>query len=278
MDMIEKTNRGISGSTLKIIAIVTMFIDHVGATIVQGELFNLTYDYATMNIIFNLGLIMRIIGRLAFPIFCFLLVEGFLHTKNIKKYALRLFIFAFISEIPFDFAFYKKFFAWQHQNVFFTLFIGLVVISGINIVLKRFADKKPLCTLLAFVIAVAGMVLAEFLKCDYAALGILVIVILYMFHSKKSTSALLVSIIFVAYCINPAISTYKQLVAYDIVNTNIYAFVFYMLSTITQAFACLGFIPIHFYNGEKGLSLKYFFYAFYPAHLLLLGIIVNYIM
>ncbi|GEM_PF-758212 len=87
MDMIEKTNRGISGSTLKIIAIVTMFIDHVGATIVQGELFNLTYDYATMEIIFNLGLAMRIIGRLAFPIFCFLLVEGFMQTLKSMHYA-----------------------------------------------------------------------------------------------------------------------------------------------------------------------------------------------
>lgn len=255
-----------------------MFIDHIGATIVQGELYYLPYDYSIMQIIVTIGFAMRFIGRLAFPIFCYLLVEGFLHTKNIKKYAVRLFIFALISEIPFDFAFYKTFFAWRHQNVFFTLFIGILVMYGIEFSYKPFKDNRPLYSLLVFSVIVVGMVVAELIKCDYASLGILVILILYLFHRNKSLATALVCVVFVAYCINPAISMYNQLEIYGFRTTNFYAFTYYMLISVLQGFACLAFIPIHFYNGKKGLSLKYFFYAFYPVHLLLLGIIVNYIM
>lgn len=278
MDTIKRPNKGISGSTLKIIAIVTMFIDHIGATIVQGELYALPYDYSIMKIIIAIGMAMRFIGRLSFPIFCYLLVEGFLHTKNVKKYAIRLFLFALISEIPFDFAFYKTFFEWQHQNVFFTLFIGILVMYGIDFFKKRFKDNRPLCSLLVFAVIVAGMIMAEFLKCDYSSLGILVILILYLFHDNKSLATAFVCIIFITYCINPAITMYNELEVYGYRTNNFYAFAFYMMISVLQAFACLGFIPIHFYNGKKGLSLKNFFYAFYPVHLLLLGIIVNYIM
>ena len=277
MEIVEKPNKGLSGSTLKIIAIVTMFIDHIGAIIVQGELYSLPYDYSTMKIIFSLGITMRLIGRLAFPIFCYLLVEGFLHTKNIKKYAIRLFIFALISEVPFDFAFYKTFFAWQHQNVFFTLFIGILVMYGIDFIRNRFKENNQASSLLSFATIVIGMVIAELIRCDYAALGILVMVFLYLFHHKKNLGSLIVCIIFIAYCTSPAIAMYKQLEVYGYRTNNFYAFAYYMLTSVLQAFACLAFIPIHFYNGKKGLSLKYFFYAFYPVHLLLLGIIASYI-
>ena len=93
---------------LKIIVLLSMIIDHYGA-------------------IFHSGVDMyRIIGRLAFPIYAFLLVEGYSHTSNVKKYASRLFLFALISECPFDLAFYSKL-EFMHQNIFFTLFIGLVL-------------------------------------------------------------------------------------------------------------------------------------------------------
>lgn len=278
MDVIEKRDKGLSGSTLKIIAIITMFIDHVGASIVQGELYYLHLNYEAMQIIFNIGMVMRLIGRLAFPIFCYLLVEGFKHTKSIKKYAIRLLIFALISEIPFDLAFYKTFFAWQHQNVFFTLFLGVLVMYGVDYFMKRFKDKKLISALLSFTVIAVGMIIAELINCDYASEGILIIVVLYLFYGKKNLGAILVSVILVAYCINPAIAMYKRLVLYGYNKTNLYVFVYYMLSSALEAFASLAFIPIHYYNGKRGLSTKYFFYIFYPAHLLLLGIIVNYIM
>ena len=137
-----KEKRGISGSTLKLIAIITMLIDHTAATILDRTLIarglgNLsgdvqaTQDFLVQNgTLYGIDMARRLIGRLAFPIFCFLLIEGFLHTRNVWKYAIRLGVFALISEIPFDLAFHAKFFYFQYQNVFFTLLIGVLVMIG----------------------------------------------------------------------------------------------------------------------------------------------------
>ena len=125
---------GISGSTLKIIALVTMLTDHIGAAIIEpvliqkAERMHIQWgSYSDLILIDKtLGtayIAMRYIGRIAFPIFCFLLVEGFLHTRNVRRYAFRLFLFALISEIPFDLAFHHQLFCMDYQNVFFTLFI-----------------------------------------------------------------------------------------------------------------------------------------------------------
>jgi hypothetical protein len=149
-----KEKRGISGSTLKLIAIITMLIDHTAATILDRTLIvrgmgNLsgdvqaTQDFLIENAtLFEINMIMRLIGRLAFPIFCFLLIEGFLHTRNIWKYAIRLGVFALLSEIPFDLAFHAKFFYFQYQNVFFTLLIGLLVMIGFKTITDKARDKK----------------------------------------------------------------------------------------------------------------------------------------
>ena len=101
---------GLNSFWLKMIAITTMLIDHVGAVLLP--------QYP----------ILRIIGRIAFPIFCFLLVEGFMHTHDVIRYMTRIGLFALISEIPFDLLFYGRILDGTHQNVFFTLFIGLVML------------------------------------------------------------------------------------------------------------------------------------------------------
>ena len=131
--------KGISGSTLKMIAIVTMLIDHIGAAVLArllmvnglGELDQTNTDaimqwLSANGALYGTYTVMRMIGRVAFPIFCFLLVEGFLHTHDVKKYAMRLGLFALLSEIPFDLAFSSKILEFNYQNVFFTLFIGLL--------------------------------------------------------------------------------------------------------------------------------------------------------
>ena len=147
-----KERKGISGSTLKIIAIITMLIDHIGAGVLGRLLvvrgmneaadLNAWIDAnSTLVITYQM---MRFVGRLAFPIFCFLLIEGFEHTHDVKKYALRLLSFCLVSEIPFDLLFNVKILESGYQNVFFTLFIGLMVMWGFQVVenQERFAKFK----------------------------------------------------------------------------------------------------------------------------------------
>lgn len=155
-----------SGGTLKIIAIVSMLIDHTAAVLVEPG----TTQYNIMR---------SYIGRLAFPIFCFLLVEGFIHTKDIRKYALRLGIFALVSEIPFNLAFMGDAYDTYHQNVFFTLFIGLLVLIGI----KAFDKYKVVC----IGIIIVGCLLAKYLKTDYNYMGVLMILCFYYFRDNIAT-------------------------------------------------------------------------------------------
>lgn len=218
----------LSGSTLKILAIIIMAIDHFGAVVLsQGILSNpaIRADNNLWREWYTFYRITRNIGRAAFPIFCFLLVEGFMHTSNLKKYTLRLFLFALVSEIPFNLAIAGTVFSPQYQNVFFTLFIGLVVISAAD----RFQDKPPVQGL----IYAAGMVLAYFLNTDYDYKGILLIVILYVFRYNR-----LQQVIWGA------------------------------ISVFWEIFAVFAFPFIWLYNGKRGIRLKSFFYWFYPIHLL----------
>ena len=114
--------------------------------------------------------IYRIIGRIAFPIYCFLLVEGYLHTKDVKKYAIRLLIFALISEIPFDLAFYGML-SFYHQNVFFTLFIGLVTIHLLDNP-NKYKYRKGLIYLFATILSIIAGV-------DYSLMGLIDILAFY---------------------------------------------------------------------------------------------------
>lgn len=241
--MKTQTNSGLTGSNLKWIAIITMLIDHIGAVLLEkGLLLQVSdavlagnsYDFlvADYQFWYNFDLVLRFIGRLAFPIFCFLLVEGFLHTKNIKTYALRLGVFAVISEVPFDLAFNDSILELSSQNVFFTLFIGLIVLWS----MQYFeATLPPHMVPLRYLVAITGMMIAQFLQTDYAAFGVLLIVLLYSLQHNRKWQ-----------CIFGAILT--------------------LFKSYT---APLAFLLIYFYNGERGKQLpKYVFYAFYPAHLL----------
>ena len=233
--------RCLSGSTLKLIAICAMSIDHFAASIIYYGILLPAVPLSRGTGAWNWYMIykvMRFIGRIAFPIFCFLLVEGFLHTSNRKKYALRLFLFALISELPFDLALFNSPVDWGYQNVFFTLLIGLLVIWAMDAVRKsKFQIPLQLTAILV------GGFLAWFLKTDYDYKGILLIVILYIFRYDRKLRT-------IAGCI----------------------------SLLWEAPACLALLPINLYNGKRGLSLKYFFYAFYPLHLLIYAAILNFLM
>jgi len=218
-----------NGLSLKLIAMFTMLIDHATALLVPG--------YSPLY------LVGRSIGRLAFPIFCFLLVEGFLHTRSVKKYLIRLGIFALLSEIPFDLAFVKgnNFVDnLSYQNIYFTLFIGLFVILLIQMVENRHRFGGAMAFILISIIILMGCQLAEFLRTDYGAIGVLMIACFYLFRNNKWL--LLLSIFFVN-------QTFISI----------------------QGFATISLVFIWLYNGERGPKLnKYIFYAFYPVHILVL--------
>ena len=228
---------GISGSTLKIIAIVTMLIDHTAATFVSA-LTRQPYIVSspeTLSFLRQLYSLMRDIGRIAFPIFCFLLVEGFLHTRNVRKYAQRLFLFALISEIPFDFALKPSWFYPDKQNVYFTLLMGLLVLWGIQACGGMIWIQIP--------IMASGMLAAAFLQTDYGYRGVFLIEVLYILRFSRLYQ-----------CLGGAAAISWELPA------------------------PAAFLPVYFYNGERGISLKYFFYWFYPVHLVLLGILTDYVL
>ena len=230
----------VSGSTLKIIAIISMLIDHTGAAVIRPlrnalpESMQLTKDFLTL-----LYPISRNIGRLAFPIFCFLLVEGFFHTRNVYKYAKRLLIFAFISEIPFDYALGKSLFDWHHQNVYFTLFFGLLVMISLSEI-DKLKPTTPLKRLpyyfLQMSICILPLIIAQRCYFDYRFRGIMVIMVLYGFRQNRNEQTAMGA-----------------------------------LTISWEDWGPFAFIPIWFYNGKRGLSLKYLFYWFYPAHLIILG-------
>jgi hypothetical protein len=247
--------RGISGSTLKIIAVVSMFIDHVGAAVL-GKILNGWRQLARTWFLFDrypgicdwdkvyaVYIVMRYIGRIAFPIYCFLLVEGFERTHNLKKYALRLFGFALVSEIPFDLCFKAQVLEFSYQNIFFTLFIALLSMTGSRWgELRHWTENvhlnKVFGCLSCVVCTVAGMAAAELLSTDYGGTGVLCIMVLYVFRKKKIPQAIAGAIAF-----------------------------------LWEVTAPLAFLPILAYNGTRGLKLKYFFYAFYPVHLLIIYIL-----
>lgn len=230
----------LSGSTLKLIAISTMLIDHTAAAVVRPLRYILPENMSALNDFLGAAYpVMRDIGRLAFPIFCFLLVEGFLHTRNAAKYAWRLFIFALISELPFDFALANRLFSNHHQNVYFTLLIGLLVIMGISYFERRPARnafERYGFLLMQGVIAAAGLYLAKILYTDYGMKGVFLIEVLYLLRLDHRVQT-----------------------------------IFGALAISWEACGPLGFIPVWFYNGQRGKQMKYFFYWFYPVHLIVLG-------
>ena len=246
--------RFINGSVLKWIGVFTMFIDHVGAVVVW-KIVNLTQNPTWLDIYW----IFRYIGRIAFPIFCFTLVEGFVHTRDRKKYVGRMCLFALLSEIPFNLAIDGKWFSLEENSVMLTFVLGLLILSLLHWLLEPIKGKgvNPSSffrALLALAAIGIMMKLANLLNVDYGDVGILSIVLFYLIRDKRFLAALFG-------CGALLISDIREL-----------RFNFMELP------AFLAILPILFYNGTRGRQNKYFFYLFYPAHLFLLGLLAVYVL
>lgn len=228
----------LDGSALKMIAVITMLIDHFAAAILWNVYIHPNIPLVRGSSLYYLYLVYRVmrgIGRCAFPIFCFMLVEGFRYTHSRKKYALRMLLFALLSEVPFDLGLYGRPFYWQHQNVIFTLLIGLLMMitwEKLGNAIHRAQFRVPLQILSAF----GWGLLAYLLKTDYDFRGIALIFVFYLFRYTRLT----------------------QIIAGALV-------MFWEWPAVLSSSVLL-----LFYNGKRGKGHKYFFYIFYPAHLLLL--------
>ncbi len=325
----KKAKFGITGSTLKIIAIISMLIDHFGASIVEFYLYNILQpngtEYSKALIcsrvprlwmewmgdpekVQNLDITIRSIGRLAFPIFCFLLVEGFLHTRNMKKYLVRLGIFALVSDLPFDMAFFGEI-TIKHQNVFFTLFIAVFALLAADHVKKqesfngfhRFVDKIGFLIAGAFgafacitsMGSIVGYIIGAIFDLDDLAsivisgvAGFIAGFIVYLVKTGKYEAEkkmrISVGLLYIF-----GFFTLAELLCTDYGGWGVLAVVAMWLArpawingfnagvlaltimSFGEATAFISALPVEMYNGKRGLKMKYFFYAFYPAHLAL---------
>ena len=225
-----------SSSILKIIAIISMTIDHMGVILIYPKI-NLMPDEAKK--LYYLYIATRIIGRIAFPIFAFLIAEGALKTANIKKYLSRLLLFALISEIPYDIATNGRIFDMGSQNIFWTLAAGLGMIMLIK-------NKKYTGKLKAIILSVSLCVVSSFLS--FSLGGIMLILSFYIFRYDV-----------------------KRLIPSVFIST----FIMTMTSSLLQLFSLLAGPFIYLYNGKRGGVNKNLFYAYNPLHLLVLFLIAK---
>lgn len=165
----------LDGFTLKMIAIVTMVIDHTGA------------------ILFPYTMWFRMVGRLSFPIFAFFIAEGFAHTGNILKYIRRMFFFALLTEPIFDYAFFGKIY-FGYQNVMFTFLVALLGLYFMEKAKERIGNKTA-AMLSGFCIIIAAALLAEFFYTDYGAFGVMLVYVYYELREHFWERHLLASLV-----------------------------------------------------------------------------------
>lgn len=211
--MESKQHGFMNNFTLKIIAIISMVVDHVGYVLLDNDP------------------ICRAFGRIAFPIFCFLIVEGFFHTRNHMDYLLRLCIFAILSEVPFDLTFFGQVVNLHHQNVFITLAIGLASIFCLEEMNNRKYYVLPLLALWG---------LTYFIHSDYGIGGVLLICAFYITRNSPLVRIIVCGLLLYSFYGN------------------------------TELYGLIALLPISLYNGKKGPDTKMFFYWFYPVHLLII--------
>lgn len=243
----------LSGTGLKWIAVVTMLIDHLGATLVWSYylLLRQQFDPAAAQWA-EIYTAMRTIGRIAFPLFCFVLVEGFVHTHSKPKYALRMLLFGIVAEVPYDFALHGGLDGIDYTsqlNIMFTLLLAFCALWLADEVGKRL--KFPWWgTMLLTVgtLALAAWLAGEdLLDVSYHAYGIVLIGVLYLARNHRFVQFVLGCAASYLYCLEHG--------------------------SWLQMWAAVGLACIAAYNGKRGRGMKYFFYLFYPVHLLVLGLL-----
>ena len=244
MKLEKKTKFEITSASLHIMAMLFMLCDHLWGTVVPGN------DWLTC------------IGRLAYPIFAFMIVEGYFHTSDFRKYLERIFIFALISEIPFNLALGSRLFYPIHQNVLWSFLLSLLLIHWNEKAKGKGIFRRVFVAVMSVII---GAFVGLITMVDFYHAGVLTVLVFYFFRQRKWWSYI-AQFICLWYINVEVLSGYAyQLQLFG----NTYFFV-------RQGFALLALIPIWLYNGRQGLHTKAFrrfCYWFYPVHLLILGLL-----
>lgn len=296
----QARKRGISGSTLKLIAVGTMLVDHIAAVVLLRILLADGY----VSLVQEAGLswtyqVMRNIGRLGFPLFCFLLIEGFQHTRNVGKYMLRLGLFGLISELPFDLA-TSGGISWKYQNVYFTLFLGMFVLCAFRYFRTTALSRAAGNLFLAAGLLAPAVYYGMYTRFTFTGtsgdrlwmlLGVLgATAAVYLWYGSRYGMARLrilgqdiAVLMFVMYLAEFMGTDYAGMGVLTI--AVMYAFrknkvlsmaagcAVLTVMALNELPAFLALLPVACYNGRRGWRLKYLFYVFYPLHLLLLYLI-----
>ena len=221
-----------NGAQLKYMAFLSMLLDHVNNSMITPYLDG-------KGLLLHVSNLLSILGRVAFPLFMFFLVEGFFKTRSRKKYLINLLIFGILSEVPFDLFTSRELFNKNWNNIMFTLALSLITIWIVDEMKGRLAKKSKTLWYGASVLVVAVMcAVAMFFSLDYDYHAIIVAYLFYLFYEKP---------------------LYGAALGY--------------LSIIKELYSVLGFAATLTYNGERGKQYKWLNYAFYPVHLLILGLL-----
>jgi len=229
----------LSGFALKRLAMVSMIVDHVGGFLIEpfyaGHFAAVTSEAEAIisRRWFYLIQTCSAIGSIAFPLFCFLIAEGFVHTRSRRNYALRIFLFALVSEIPFNLVHHSGLSYPALQNVMFTLTVGVLALWALSYVDARYFGKR--LTWYRLGITVVGMGLAFAVRGEYVFLGVLAMVLFYELQGNEKLRYLA-----------------------------------FLPLVVPSLWSLLALPCIYLYNGSRGKGSRNFFYVFYPAHFLVI--------
>lgn len=232
---------------LKRVAMVSMVIDHIGSFLlgamlvpymVEGTLTVRGDSPAALWQLVKGQELCHILGRMAFPIFCFLVVEGFLHTRDRVGYGMRMGVFALLSEIPYDLVQFHTVISLRLQNVMFTLTVAIFTLLAITKVEERWVERKGLRLGATAAVTAAGMGVALLVRGEYVFLGVLAVVLVYLLRDRGRMRVLGLAPLLVV-----------------------------------SPWTALAVPVLLLYNGRRGKGNKWFFYVFYPAHFLVFAML-----
>ena len=237
----------LTSNMLRGLACLFMLTDHLWATLIPGNMW------------------MNYVGRLAFPIFAFLISEGYRHTSDFSRYAERLLLFGLISEIPFNLMTAGGIIFPFHQNVMFTLLLGLLSIRAIDTARESIQSRGPLKSTLKQLLVLSCCLLAATIGfVDYGFWGVITVIVFHLFRDFRGSRILLLAVLVYINCA----ALKGMYIPLDVFG--------HTIEFATQGFAVLALVPIWLYNNKKGRSskaLQYGFYAFYPVHMLVLALL-----